>query len=58
LPDPGFVYECDQCRERITAPRPIFDNSLCPRPAPDGGRCLGHLQLVDPDASKEDAPTD
>jgi len=56
MPDPGYVYECERCHERITAPRRIFDNSLCPRPAPDGGRCLGHLHLVE--RAESDAPTD
>lgn len=47
----SYVYECSRCGERITAPRPIFDKSLCPQTAPSGARCLGHLELIEPDAA-------
>jgi hypothetical protein len=57
MTDASFVYECDRCGERITAPRPVFDKSLCPRPGPDGGRCLGHLQLLEADTRDSNAPT-
>ncbi len=55
MADLGYVYECDRCRERITAPRPIFEKSLCPRPAPDGKRCLGHLRLIEAQPADGDA---
>jgi len=51
MPVEGFVYECNRCGERITAPRPIIDKSLCPRTVPSGSRCLGHLELIEPDAA-------
>ena len=57
MPDLGYVYECDRCHDRITAPRRIFDRSLCPRPAPDGGRCLGHLELVESEADEDTPPS-
>ncbi len=51
MPTESYVYECDRCGERITAPRPIFDKSLCPQTVPSGARCLGHLELIKPDAA-------
>jgi hypothetical protein len=56
MADVSYAYECDRCSGRITVPRPVFDKSLCPRPGPDGGRCLGHLQLIQADAPDGDAP--
>ena len=50
MPVESYVYECNRCGERITAPRPLFDKSLCPQTAPSGARCLGHLELIEPDA--------
>jgi hypothetical protein len=54
----SYVYECNRCGERITAPRPIFDKSLCPQTAPRGARCLGHLELIEPDAAVSARRTD
>jgi hypothetical protein len=51
MPDENYVYECNRCGERITAPRPIFDTSLCPQIVPSGARCLGHLEHIEPDAA-------
>jgi hypothetical protein len=51
MPVEGHVYECNRCGERIEAPRPIFEKSLCPQTAPSGARCLGHLELIEPDAA-------
>jgi hypothetical protein len=51
MPVESYVYECNRCGERITAPRPIFDKSLCPQTAPSGARCLGHLELIEADAT-------
>jgi hypothetical protein len=51
MPVENYVYECSRCGERIEAPRPIFDKSLCPQTAPTGARCLGHLELIEPDAA-------
>ena len=54
----SYVYECNRCGERITAPRPLFDKSLCPQTAPSGARCLGHLELMEPDAAISAQRTD
>jgi hypothetical protein len=51
MPVESYMYECNRCGERIEAPRPIFDKSLCPQTAPSGARCLGHLELIEPDAA-------
>jgi hypothetical protein len=51
MPVESYVYECNRCGERIEAPRPIFDKSLCPQASPSGARCLGHLERIDPDAA-------
>src|SRR5262245_4244214 len=51
MPIECYVYECNRCGERIEAPRPIFDESLCPQTSPSGARCLGHLELIEPDAA-------
>jgi hypothetical protein len=51
MPAESYVYECNRCGERITAPRLILDQSLCPQEAPSGARCLGALELIEPDAA-------
>ena len=53
-----YLYECNRCGERIAAPRPVFDKSLCPQTAPSGARCLGHLELMEPDAAISAQRTD
>jgi len=58
MADLGCVYECDRCAGRIDAPGPIFDKSLCPRPAEGGGRCLGHLRRIEPETPDRDVPSD
>jgi hypothetical protein len=54
----SYLYECNRCGERITAPRPIFDKSLCPRTAPSGARCFGHLELIEAEAAISAGRTD
>jgi len=51
MPADSYVYECNRCGERIEAPRPMFDKSLCPQTSPSGARCLGHLELIESDAA-------
>src|SRR5262245_27229859 len=51
MPVESYVYVCKRCGERIEAPRPIVDKSLCPQTSPSGARCLGHLERIEPDAA-------
>src|SRR5262249_28748614 len=51
MPADSYVYECNRCGERIEAPRPIFDKSLCAQTSPSGARCLGHLELIESEAA-------
>jgi len=58
MPVESYVYECNRCGQRIEAPGPIVDKSLCPQAAPSGARCLGHLELIEPDAAVTAERTD